>query len=462
MTEIAPALKKVSGSFRDPSGFLFTKNGILYRQLNASCREDYEALMASGLYEDLRGRDLLVSHEEVSVEPAQYEGCYKIIRPETIPFISYPYEWCFGQLKDAALAMLDIQRQALGFNMSLKDASAYNIQFRRNRPVLIDTLSFEKYREGAPWVAYGQFCRHFLAPLALMSLKDGRLNRLSQIHIDGIPLDLASALLPALTRYKFGLLTHLHLHARFQARYADSPAAAKGRAVTKTALMGIVESLRTTVLSLRRKTPDGAWSGYYGDNTYGAEALAEKERIVSKFLRTSGPKTVWDLGANTGRFSRIAAAAGAETISMEADLACVEENYLGCLKDGIQNVLPLVVDLTNPSPGIGWENGERPSLIERGPADTALALALIHHLAIANNLPFERIAEFFRRICGALVIEFVPKGDPQVRRLLAAREDIFPGYTQNAFEETFSKYFTIRDSATIQDTGRTLYLMVKG
>jgi ribosomal protein L11 methylase PrmA len=458
------ACKAIPGSFRDPSGFLFIRNGILYRQINNSCREDYDAFMASGLYKDLESAGLCIPHyEETSVEPAQSEKSYKIIRPEAIPFISYPYEWCFSQLKDAALAMLEIQKRAIGFGMSLKDASAYNIQFRKSRPTLIDTLSFEKYREGSPWVAYAQFCRHFLAPLALVSLRDEHLNQLSRIYIDGIPLDLAGSLLPGVTNYKFGLLTHIHLHARYQARFADKAidARAKGT-MNRAALLGLIDSLRSAVSSLAWRPARKGWGSYYSNNTYSAEESVEKARIVSSFLKTAGGKTAWDLGANTGLFSRITAGNGMETVSFDSDMGCVEKNYLECVKENRTNILPLVMDLTNPSPGCGWENNERSSLLERGPADVALALALIHHLAIANNLPLERIAEFFRRICCKLIIEFVPKNDPQAQRLLASRKDIFPDYARQGFEEAFSKYFAIKESVDIKGTGRTLYLMVKG
>src|SRR6185503_16964008 len=202
---------QLSASFRDPSGFLFSRGGVLYRQVNRKYEQEYARLMESGLYEKLVKAGLLIPHLEVDEAPAESEVtrafAYKIIQPERAPFISYPYEWSFGQLKDAALATLSIQRRALKVGMSLKDASAYNIQFVRGKPTLIDTLSFEIYKEGQPWVAYRQSCQHFLAPLALMALKDVRLNQLLRVYIDGVPLDLASGLLPAKTRLNFGLLT---------------------------------------------------------------------------------------------------------------------------------------------------------------------------------------------------------------------------------------------------------------
>ncbi len=193
----------VAASFRDPSGFLFSRNGALYRQINRVYADDYDHLISSGLYDQLVKSGLLIPHREVSEKPVYPELAVKVIQPELVPFISYPYEWSFSQLKDAALATLAIQKRSIKAGMSLKDASAYNIQFINGKPTLIDTLSFEIYKEGKPWDAYRQFCQHFLAPLALMARVDVRLGQLLRVFIDGIPLDLASRLLPASTRAKF-------------------------------------------------------------------------------------------------------------------------------------------------------------------------------------------------------------------------------------------------------------------
>src|SRR5215216_6396727 len=236
MTNLKQSSGQLAASFRDPSGFLFARDGVLYRQVNRKYEQEYTRLMESGLYDKLVKAGLLVSHVEVDHAPAEAALAYKIIQPERVPFISYPYEWSFGQLKDAALATLSIQRRALKVGMSLKDASAYNIQFVRGKATLIDTLSFEIYKEGQPWVAYRQFCQHFLAPLALMATRDIRLNQLLRVYIDGIPLDLASELLPGKTRLNFGLLTHVHLHASAQKRYSGADVKSQGGSMSKQAM----------------------------------------------------------------------------------------------------------------------------------------------------------------------------------------------------------------------------------
>ena len=449
----------VPSSFRDPSGFVFRQDGSIYRQINTVYKEDYDRLMDSGLYKALVEIGLMVSHEEVAYQGARPESAYKLIKPEPVPFISYPYEWSFGQLKDAALATLNIQKKALEFGMSLKDCSAYNIQFMKGKPVFIDTLSFEKYKESSPWVAYRQFCQHFLAPLALMSYRDVRLGQLSRTHLDGVPLDLASPLLPFRTRFSFSLLSNIHLHARSQTHYADKRVDTRRPKLSRLGFIGIIDSLESGVKRLKWNPGGTEWGDYYQDTNYSAEAFQHKKQIVAEFLEAVHPNNVWDLGANTGIFSRIASDKGIPTISFDIDPAAVEKNYLECRRRGEMNILPLLSDLTNPSPGIGWQNKERMSLAERGPADAVLALALIHHLAISNNTPFAKIADFFASTCDSLIVEFVPKSDSQVQRLLATREDIFVDYTQQAFESEFAKLFVLERSQPITGSKRILYLM---
>ncbi len=451
-----------ASSFRDPSGFVFSREGVIYRQVNLSYRRHYDHLMASGLYADLTARRLLVSHTEVDLAPANGERAYKVLQPKNVPFISYPYEWSFSQLKDAALVTLDIQRRALAHGMALKDASAYNIQFLEGAPRLIDTLSFEVYQEGRPWAAYRQFCQHFLAPLALMSYQDVRLSQLLNNYIDGIPLDLAARLLPVRARLNLGILMHVHLHARAQRRYekpGTEPGQAGSRRLEKPALQNIVDNLRSTVRRLRWRHDQTAWAGYYDGDSYEAASFRGKVALVSEFIEAIKPKTVWDLGANTGEFSRISSQSGRFTLSIDSDPGVVEANYLRAKRDRDKHLLPLLIDLANPSAAIGWANQERESLVERSKADCVLALALIHHIAIGNNVPLYRIAEFLARLAPRLIVEFVPKSDKQVRKLLSSREDIFEGYTQAGFERSFGRYFKVAMRARISRSERTLYLM---
>lgn len=451
----------LGASFRDPGGFVFEAGGRIYRQVNRVFAGQFDGFIASGLHERLVRDGLIIAHRDCPpgsvISPAP-ELAHRIIEPERVPFISYPYEWSFSQLKDAALATLTIQSIALEHGYSLRDASAYNIQFHRGRPVLIDTLSFEPYREGEPWVAYRQFCQHFLGPLALVAHTDVRLATLGRNYIDGTPLDLCSRLLPGRTRLSPGLLMHVHLHARAQRKYAGETKV-RARTVSRMAIKGLVDNLGSTVRGLSWKPAGTEWGDYYEATNYTDAAMREKAAIVGGFIEKASPASVWDLGGNTGVFSRLASSRGIQTMCFDIDPAAVEKNYIEMKRRSETHILPLVMDLTNPSPALGWDHDERSSLADRGPVDLVLALALIHHLAISNNVPLARIAKFFARLGRALVIEFVPKGDSQVNRLLATREDVFPDYEPASFERAFSQYFEIVESRGVQDSQRTVYLM---
>ncbi|NLF79294.1 MAG: SAM-dependent methyltransferase [Chloroflexi bacterium] len=447
------------GSFRDPSGFMFQRDGIWYRQVNPSYQADYDRLMASGLYQELVTGGLLIPHQEVAPELAYTAEAYKVLQPEALQFISYPYEWSFGQLKAAALATLAAQKIAFEHGMTLKDASAYNIQFVDGRPVLIDTLSFEQYREGSVWTAYRQFCQHFLAPLALMAYTDARLGQLLRVYIDGVPLDLAAKLLPVRSRLRLSLLMHIHLHARSQEKHAGQPVKAAARPVSRQSFLGLIDNLEMGIRKLSWDHPATAWANYYEDDSYTPQAFQHKQTVVEALIKQAAPRSVWDLGANTGVFSRLASAAGIPTVAWDVDPGAVELNYRQVVQRKETCLLPLVLDLTNPSSALGWAHEERVSFAGRGPVDLVLALALIHHLVIGNNVPLAQAARFLASLGRWLVIEFVPKHDPKAQTLLAAREDIFDDYTESGFEAAFAQYFVVERKQAVEESERVLYLM---
>jgi hypothetical protein len=451
----------VEGSFRDPSGFVYTRDGTLYRQVNQGFREQFEAFIASGLYQELVREGLLVSHEQVGLDLAATGEACAVLRPERLPFVSYPYEWSFGQLQDAATLTLEIQERALAKGFTLRDGSAYNVQFQGGRPIFIDTLSFAPSEEGKPWDAYKQFCEHFLLPLTLMSTRDVRYSTLLRSYLDGIPLDLGSRLLPRRTWASLGSLFHIHLHAWAQGRYSATAvsSAAKGRKMSRSALLTLLKNLGAAVRRLSWRPAGTEWADYTSDNNYSESAARSKRQMVIDYLRRAGTNTVWDLGANTGEYSRAAREVASLVVSFDVDPAAVERNYRGVRGNRDAGILPLLLDLTNPSPAQGWAGAERLSLEDRGPADALLALALVHHLAIGHNLPLDRIAGYLSRLGRSLIIEFVPKSDSQVRRLLLSRPDIFPSYTKEGFEKAFAPYFAITAAAPVEDSERWLYSM---
>ncbi|HCX88856.1 MAG TPA: hypothetical protein DG761_12625 [Gammaproteobacteria bacterium] len=466
-------MESITSSFRDPCGFIFKHENFIYRQVNRAGAGDFDRFIDSGLYQVLIDKGYLLEHEDVTdTDIPRSDVCHRILRPLQLKYISYPYEWCFSQLQDAAMLTLRVQTIALKLGFSLKDASAYNVQFVDGKPVFIDTLSFAFYQEGQPWAAYRQFCQHFLAPLALMAHVDINLGKLLVTHIDGIPLDLASKLLPQRTRLSMGLQTHVHLHAKLQSSYSDiaseaparkkSKAGASSKKISKSGLQGIVESLATAVRKLQLSASDTQWANYYNETNYTDDATASKRDLVAKFLaEVEGPLTIiHDLGANTGEFSRIAAEHAELVVSQDIDPVAVERNYLQVRSGSCaSNILPLLQDLGAPAPAIGWANAERDSLIQRAQCDLIMALALVHHLAIGNNVPLEQIASFFSQIGKRLIIEFVPKTDSQVIRMLTTREDIFNDYDQAGFESAFSKYFMVERRESIAGSERHLYLM---
>ncbi len=457
---------RAAASFRDPSGFVYIQNGTYFRQVNSIYRDTYEQLMDSGLYGELIQRNFLIPHQQVENPAFPEKNGYCVIKPEQIPYGNYPYEWCFSQLKDAAILTLKIQKIALKHGMSLKDASAYNIQFRGSSPVFIDTLSFEKFNE-KPWVAYKQFCQHFLAPLTLASYCDHRLIQLLKLHIDGIPLDLTAKLLPTRTRTRLGLLMHIHLHAKTQKKYADrgrdqevqSKIAASHMSASKA--IALIDNLISTVNGLKWKHAESEWGNYNQDTNYENTDLDEKSSIIVRYIRRTeiDQPSIMDLGANNGKFGRIVSNMASVVVCQDIDETAVEKNYLAAKAEHDLNILPLIQNLINPSPAIGWANCERDSLEQRGPVDISLALALVHHIAISNNVPLEQVADYLARLSRYLIIEFVSKKDSQVQRLLSTREDVFPEYTVDGFEQAFSKSFNIIQSNPVSSTERTIYLM---
>lgn len=458
-------ISRVGSSFRDPSGFLYRRDGVLLRQVHARYEPHYARLMGGGLYDALQSEGLLIPHDEVERSAAATDEAVRVLRPAPIPFVSMPYEWGFGQRRAAALLTLRVQELALAHGMTLKDASAYNVQFQGVRPVLIDTLSFEIREDGAPWTAYRQFCQHFLGPLALQARVDIRLGLLLRQFVDGIPLDLVSHLMPLSSRFSFWALLHIHMHARSIARYAATnggtlvardPRAAR---VSAHGLAGLIGNLQSAVRGLAWRPAHTEWGTYEETLGYDPTDRDAKHALVGDLVRRSAAGRVLDLGANAGEYSRVARDAGASTvIALDGDPVAVERAFQRLEAAGEGNVHPLWVDLTNPSPSQGWDHGEWPSLAERGAFDVVLALALVHHLAIGNNVPLPSVARMLARLGRQVIIEWVPKQDPQVQRLLRAREDIFVRYTEEEFRASFGATMRELHRAPIGASGRVLYL----
>ncbi|OGG09829.1 hypothetical protein A2154_00460 [Candidatus Gottesmanbacteria bacterium RBG_16_43_7] len=450
-------IKPDSSSFRDPDGFVFSVKGEIYRAIRDTYRLNYEFFINSGLYEHLKSLNYIIPHQDIKF-PKVGSDIFKIIKPQKIPYVSYPYEWTFSELKDAALLTLRIELEALKYKMSLKDGSGYNIQFLNGKPVFIDTTSFEIYRENTPWTAYGQFCRHFLSPLSLMAYKDPFFNQIQRLYLDGISLDKVSRLLPFRSYFNLPIFIHIHLHAKSSQLYKNKTVFKQNQKFTLAAFNGIVKNLITAVENLKWRRGDMHWSTYYDSLSYSPEAFRSKNMIFDKYLKLALPESLIDIGANTGHFSKIAAKKGIFTIALDNDPVVMDCLYQECQINNIRNLMPLVVDITNPSPDLGWENEERISLLKRGPVSMVSMLAVVHHLAIRQNIPFEMISKFLASLCRWLIIEFIPKDDVMVQKLLSNRKDIFFQYNQKHFEKVFSQRFIRLNQTKIADSNRVMYL----
>lgn len=452
-----PSFSHHSSSYRDPSGFLFYKEGVLYRQVNQVFKNEFDQFINSGLYQHLAEQQLLVSHIAIDGNLTGTANWYQTLKPEVVPFISYPYEWSFDMLKDAALLTLQLAKEAMDYSMMLKDASAYNVQIHKGKMMFIDTLSFEHYDEQKPWIAYRQFCEQFFAPLALMHYLKEPLQKLSIAYPEGIPLPLAKKLLPF--RSKLSLSNYLHLHLHASLSRSKSLKNEMSKPFSKQKMINVLRSLEDGIRSFSYSGPSGVWSDYYEEAYQRKNYISAKKGIISKWLKGLEINTAFDAGANEGEFSELLKDKVSYIISGDFDHYAVNKLYNKVKEKNIGNIHPVIIDLSDPTPAIGVNNKERASFLERTETDLVLALALVHHLAIGKNIPFEHIAEMFHSIGKYLIIEFVPKEDEKVQLMLQMKKDIYSWYTQEAFLKTFERNFSILAREEIGDFGRGLYLM---
>jgi hypothetical protein len=444
-------------SFKDPSGFIFQAEGITYRQVNKSYAAAYEQLMSTGLYQQLVSRKQLIEHQEIPDNITQTPEWYKTLQPAAVSFISYPYEWSFDQLRDAALLTLSIQQTALNHGMTLKDATPFNIQFIEGKPVFIDTLSFDIYDHTKPWVAYRQFCQCFLFPLYLEHYLKKDVQKILSTYIDGIPVDVTARLLPWKSNLSLGVWLHVYLQNTVQRNKKEG-----GNTVQfqKKKLLDLISHLKSILQRFpEERTHKTTWNNYYEHTILSQEYLKEKEIIFRQFCEGISAQTALDLGANDGYFSKILASKGIQVVATDVDGQCINRLYREIKRNAIPNILPLILDISNPTPAIGFHNRERASFQERIKADLVIALALIHHLAIGRNIPLPMLADYFSDTAPELIIEFVPKEDEKVQQMLASRSDIFQDYTVTNFEAVFSIHFDILKKTVIPHTARTLYHM---
>ena len=454
-----------AGSFRDPSGTVLVAADRVFRTIMPFAAAEYETTRRTGILDELVAARLVVEERPVGKEivGALGEGASYVVEHPKLPFISYPYEWCFHALKDAALLHLDVHLRCLERGVTLSDASAFNVQFRGPTPVFIDTLSLRPYREGEIWTAHRQFCDHFLNPLLLRSLLGIPHNAWYRGSMDGIPVEHLANALPLRAKLSLNVLKHVVLHSILEKSSAKSAASSGAAGVGQVrlpapAFRAILTGLRDWLRTLQPKDQHkSVWQDYAQVNSYSGDEARNKAQFVAEFAAATRPALLWDLGCNSGEYSKAALAAGAGMcIGFDFDVGALESAYLRA-KAGNLNLLPLHLDATNPSPSQGWAQHERKGMLERGPADAILALAFVHHLAIAKNVPLDYVVDWLTGLAGRGVIEFVQKDDPMVRELLRLREDIFSDYCELNFERALRARARIQKVVQVSASGRKLY-----
>lgn len=458
---MTPAYRE-AGSFRDPSGTVMVAGDHVYRTVMPFAATDYETTRRSGVLADLVTLGLVIDERPVDRDvlgPVGEMASYVVEHPK-LPFISYPYEWCFHALKDAALLHLDVHLRCLERGITLSDASAFNIQFRGPTPVFIDTLSFRPYRHGEIWTGHRQFCDQFLNPLLLRSLLGIPHNAWYRGSMEGIPVEHLANVLPFKSKFSWNVTKHVLLQAWFEKLSTkDRPAGAiKEIVLPLAAFRSMLSGLKDWISTLQPKGGDKTvWRDYAEVNSYSGEEARRKADFVRQFAAATRPGLLWDLGCNTGEYSKAALQAGAQlSIGFDFDAGALERAYLRAKAEKL-NLLPLHLDATNPSPSQGWAQKERKGMLERAPADAVLALAFVHHLAVAKNVPLDYVVGWLVGLARTGVIEFVQKEDPMVRELLRLRADIFAGYSEQSFERSLRAAARIRKVEQVSATGRKLY-----
>jgi hypothetical protein len=446
-------------SFRDRDGFVFYSAGKVYRAINASYQPTWHSLNESGLTVSLLGERKLIPYESGEITLPGGPETAMIVRVQKIPFISYPPEWTFDHFQKAAILTLEVQAEALKNNFILKEASAYNVQFIGTKPVFIDLQAFARYEDGQAWLAYGQFCRHFLAPLVLMSYGYAQAGSFFVSNIDGVPLETASRLLPFITRFSPFALTHIHWHARSESRpfqwLSPAPASLKGN---RTKLLTLTNKLLETVRAMKMRRKKTSSTAYTSESHYSREGLETKLAFIDKHLALLKANVCVDLGSNTGEFSELASRHCQVVVACDKDIEVVRTLF----HKGHPKILPLCVDLRNPPPAYGWAGRERKSFLHRiGQADVTLALGFIHHLCIAHRLPLANAAEFFSGISKRLIIEFIPKSDPKAQCMPAVESEVFNDYTLENFMRLFTAHYKMSDHCSVPDSERMLFFFEK-
>lgn len=453
------------GSFRDRNGRVYYDSGRVFRLLSEVGLADWETASSKRFFQQAMRDGKIVGtrriEETSGISPGAIGGWAGVLEHDRIPFVSYPYEWSFGMLQDAALLQLELLDAALDEDMVLKDASAFNVQWTNGRPVFIDVLSFENLEPGQPWVGYRQFCQMFLYPLLLQAYKNVPFQPWLRGNLEGIDPEQFNQLMSLRDLFRPGVLFHVYLHAKSQRRHADRDGDVRAElhraGFHKALIKANVARLRKLVAGLRWKAQTSQWHDYTTRHSYSEEDLHRKISFVQSVVTERHRHLVWDLGCNTGTFSELAAENADCVIAMDSDGLIVERLYQAIKSNGQSRILPLLINIADPPPNLGWRARERHGLAERGKPDLVLCLALLHHLVISANIPVAELVDWLASLQADLVIEFVTKDDPMVRKLLQNKVDNYFDYQLAFFEHCLSRAFVIERRENVTSNTRILY-----
>jgi hypothetical protein len=464
-----PRIDLDPGSFRDPSGGVFERDERIYRYFRRGHADNFKRLLSTDFFrKGVDSGSIIASREVDSAKDVALsriaDDTELVLEHPRIPFVSYCYEWPFEMLKAAAELQLDLTEQALDAGYTLKDATPFNVQYSAARPVFIDVASIEPHVEGDGWRAYAQFCQTFYNPLLLQARSRVPFQPWLRGAMEGIPLDHLRSLLPLQAKLRPSVFADVVLQSWLNHRFGGNERVARtvaSQQIPKSAVTGLLRRLKKQVAGLKVRRPKTAWSAYEDTKAhYSSEAASYKENFISSHVQHAQPHLVWDLGSNRGEYSLIAAKHADYVVAMDSDEASIGALYER-LEGRESNILPLVVDLMNPSPSQGWAGQERKNLPDRGSPDLSLCLALVHHLAIAGNVPFGRISDWLASMSPASIVEFPPKDDPMVQRLLATRKDVYEGYTPENFEAALARHFNVMEKVSLPESTRLLYALVR-
>jgi hypothetical protein len=451
-------MRRHPSSYRDPSGFVYQENGVFYRQINPVYFKEYKAARSSGVYQKLFDKKWLIPHAEIGSDEEKI-----IILPEQLDFITYPYEWSFNQYKHAAQLTLRIQIFLLENNFSLKDASAFNVSFHKGKAIFIDTLSIERYKENTPWRALKQFNEHFFGPLLLAQKHGSTFLKTLQHSINGIELSEVKRQLPFTSRFHPIIYSHIHLLSKSDGKKPTENNDEKNISLSKISQIKMLKALEQHIDAMISKE-NTEWSSYYDEINYKEASFQIKKKLIKQWCDEIKATKIIDLGGNDGTFAKELLDQASQIIVSDIDQPAIDQCYLNQLKSREHRLIPIVCDLMQPSPSIGFHNTERDSFTSRVinfKPNVAMALALIHHITLTGNVPFEMSASYFAKLSQYLIIEFPDRKDSWVEFILDSKRDarhLFDDYSISAFAKAYQQHFKLIKSEKIEGTERTLFL----